>query len=93
MNIAWKPTEYEAIGSYLGNFFSVIRFSIGDNDFSHVNLMDKKSQKMFWAVYFIIMYIMCIIFLNFIIAEASASYERVSTRIDNFLLFQKVRLI
>ena len=40
-----------------------------------------------------IVVITCIIFLNFIIAEASASYEKVSERLKAFILMQKANMI
>ena len=64
----------------------VVRISIGDNDFSGSIFLDQNLNILFWCVWAIIVLIMCIIFLNFIIAEASASYEKVSSNIDFFLL-------
>jgi len=67
--------------------------SIGDNDFSASIYMDEKINTVFWVIWFIIAFTLCIIFLNFIIAEASASYEKVSSSIEQILLYQKVTLI
>lgn len=85
--------EYQYIGQFIGNMVHVVRMSIGDNDFSASIFLEEPINILFWIVWIIIMFIMCIIFLNFIIAEASASYEKVCSNIDYFLLFQKVNLI
>jgi hypothetical protein len=67
--------------------------SIGDNDFGGMIHLNKYRQYVFWLIWVMIVFVTCIIFLNFIIAEASASYEEVSGNMDNFLIFQKVCLI
>lgn len=48
---------------------------------------------LFWIVWFIIVLIGSIIFLNFIIAEASASYEKVAGRVEEFISKEKCSLI
>lgn len=55
--------------------------------------MDHEVNILFWFTWVIIAFITCIIFLNFIIAEASASYERVSGKLEHYLQFSKVSLI
>lgn len=85
--------EYQHIGYLIGNMIHVVRISIGDNDFSGSVFLEENINIIFWIVWAIIVFVMCIIFLNFIIAEASASYEKVCGNIDYFLLFQKVNLI
>lgn len=85
--------EYQHIGLFIGNMVHVVRISIGDNDFSGSVFMEEEINILFWIVWAIMVFIMCIIFLNFIIAEASASYETVCSNIDFFLAFQKVNLI
>jgi hypothetical protein len=85
--------EYDQIGLFWGNIITIIRWSVGDNDFSGVSLLKKENQVLFWICWVIVLYIMCIIFLNFIIAEASASYERVGINLDNLVRYQTAVLI
>ena len=59
------------------NFLRVIRISLGDFDFEGNIYLDEFETWVFWAIWIAIVLITCIIFLNFIIAEASASYEKV----------------
>ena len=93
MGTALPGIEYKHIGLFIGNMIHVVRISIGDNDFSASIFLEESINILFWVVWCMIVYIMCIIFLNFIIAEASASYENVKSNLDYFLLLQKVNLI
>lgn len=54
---------------------------------------DAATNVLFWICWIIITLIACIIFLNFIIAEASASYEKVSANIEETILKAKAQLI
>lgn len=67
--------------------------SLGDFDFGasikllpHINII-------FWFLWFIIVVITNIVFLNFIIAEASASYETVKERLDEMIFKERTDLI
>ena len=85
--------EYREIGLFFGNIISVIRMSLGDFDFDAIKYMDNLSNIIFWLAWICIVLMTCIIFLNFIIAEASASYEKVVQNIDNYLIFEKCYMI
>jgi hypothetical protein len=63
--------------------------SIGDNEFDAVSSLSPAFNRSFWIIYSCILYVNTIIFLNFIIAEACASYQRVSDNIENYLEFQR----
>ena len=89
----YPGVEYKNIGRFWGNLITIVRMSVGDNDFGASNYMDYHNNIVFWIIWVLILYIMCIIFLNFIIAEASASYEKVSVNIENYLQYQKATLI
>jgi len=45
--------------------------------FSHAVESEDEINIIFWIVWFIIVFVLNIIFLNFIIAEAGASYSKV----------------
>ena len=57
--------------------------------------MELGSQEnyIYWFVWSLILLVTCIIFLNFIIAEASASYEKVSEFLQLYILAEKAALI
>lgn len=67
--------EYEQIGLFLGNIMATIRISMGD--FAAIDAADfltKEENYLFWFIWLLTAILTCIIFLNFIVAEASASY-------------------
>ena len=53
---------------------STLRTAIGDFDFTAAYYLTKSENWMYFIIWFMVVVITCIIFLNFIIAEASASY-------------------
>ena len=67
--------------------------SLGDFDFDAPTELLPHMNIIFWFIWFLIVVVTNIIFLNFIIAEASASYEKVSERLDDFILKERAQLI
>lgn len=80
-------TEYQHIGLYFGTIISTARISIGD--FSCIDtsaeLTEKADNYMFWIIWVFVMGATCIVFLNFIVAEASASYAKVMETLDQVI--------
>jgi len=70
--------EYKNTGLLIGNFLYTLRMSLGDFDFSASTLLPQPENIIFWLVWYLVVIVTCIIFLNFIIAEASNSYTNVS---------------
>jgi hypothetical protein len=77
----------------LANIFTVTRISLGDFDFEAPTKLDDFENIIFWIVWFAIVMMTCIIFLNFIIAEVSSSYEEVKSRIQGLILKERASLI
>lgn len=48
---------------------------------------------LFWLVWLLTAVLTCIIFLNFIVAEASASYTEVSEQLENYIQQQRADLV
>lgn len=73
----------------------IIKMSVGDFGIIDKSMytVDIETNYLFWITWFIIALIACIIFLNFIIAEASASYEKVSGCIEETIANAKATLI
>lgn len=69
--------EYEKIGLLFGYILSTLRLSLGDFDFGASIYLTTEENILYWIIWFIVILLTCIVFLNFIIAEASASYENV----------------
>jgi hypothetical protein len=71
--------EYDKIGLFFGNFIQTIRLSMGDfAAIDAANTLSKNENYVFWIIWFVTVVVTSIVFLNFIVAEASASYTTVS---------------
>jgi hypothetical protein len=67
--------------------------SLGDFGFDAAKELAPEENYIYWIVWILIILVTCIIFLNFIIAEASASYENVSEFLQLYILAEKAALI
>ena len=67
--------------------------SMGDYDFDGANYLEPNLNRIYWCCWALIVAITCIIFLNFIIAEASASYENVMAHLDEMIQKERASLI
>jgi hypothetical protein len=67
--------------------------SLGDFGFDAAMELDMAENIIYWVVWALVLAVTCIIFLNFIIAEASASYEKVSEFLELYILNEKAALI
>jgi hypothetical protein len=88
------PTEYDAIGLHAGEFLWTLRLSMGD--FSAIDAsteLSKPENILFWIVWVMTVIITCIVFLNFIVAEASASYSKVVETLESVIQKEKAALI
>ena len=87
--------EYLDIHRLVGNLIDTLKLSMGD--FGSVidgsADLNNEDNYMFWLVFMMVFILTCVIFLNFIIAEASASYEKVSAELDSYISRQKAKLI
>ena len=95
-----KSDEYRHIGKYMGNFFTTLRLSLGDFDFSVLQEDDENNgglnqeqHILFWITWVIMVIFSALIFLNFIIAEVSNSYQQVKDEIDALIYKEKSVLI
>ena len=89
----YPGVEYKEIGRFFANIITIIRMSMGDFDVGAVVQMDRTKARVFWFMWIIIVLVTAVIFLNFIVAEASASYEKISANITNYLQYEKIELI
>jgi hypothetical protein len=85
--------EYHKINPLLGYIFTTLRMSIGDYDFSAASYLDQSDNHLYWLVWLLVLVITNIVFLNFIIAEASASYENVKSNLDALIFKERTSLI
>ena len=86
--------EYSSMNSiFLSNFMNVLRISLGDFDFGAATHLSSEENTLFWFIWLSIVLASCVVFLNFIIAEASASYEQVKERLDAEIFKSKAELV
>lgn len=69
--------NYYYIQQFFGNIIDMFRYSIGDIDIGRAAIVNREVNMVYWFVYLLLVFMLTIIFLNFIIAEASASYNKV----------------
>ena len=90
----YPGVEYKEIGLFVGNIIDVLRTTLGDYNCINTSIyLNLNETIIFWISWIIVVMIGCIIFLNFIIAETSASYEKVSQRLEEFIQREKANLI
>jgi hypothetical protein len=70
-----------------------MRISMGDYDFDGANDLDDIENIVYWICWLLMVTITCIIFLNFIIAEASNSYANVMETLNAQILKERASLI
>ena len=86
--------EYKQIGLFFGNILQTVRISMGDfAAISAADYLTPHENYLFWFIWLLTAVITCIIFLNFIVAEASASYTKVSEQLDNYIQQQRASLV
>jgi hypothetical protein len=76
--------EYKALGLHIGEFMWTLRLSLGDGSAIEAakKLETPAEHRVFWIMWLIVTIVTCVIFLNFIVAEASASYVKVTETLE-----------
>ena len=90
---AFPNQEYIELPYFIANILTVTRISLGDFDFDASTLLNPLLNIIFWISWYCITIIMCVIFLNFIIAEVATSYNSVTLEIDGMVLKERALLI
>jgi len=72
----------------------MIRLSCGDLDIINGSVeLTLEENCLLWVVMMLMIIVACIIFLNFVICEASASYEKVSECLEEWICIDRCKLI
>ena len=74
------------VGLWVGNIIWTLRASLGD--FGMIDAgkkLDSSQNYLFWVGFLITTFFGCVIFLNFIVAEASASYTAVTEILEQVI--------
>jgi hypothetical protein len=85
--------EYMLINKFLARMISIVRISLGDNNFDASTYLDQVSNTFFWIIWLMTAIICNIIFMNFIIAEVGASYNSVMETLHVTLLQERGDMI
>ena len=87
--------EYQYLPMGIANFIEVFRTAMGDYPSTEIDpeLMGMAHNYAFWIIFMIILILNNIIFLNFVIAEASNSYSIVAEKLTQNILKAKSALI
>jgi hypothetical protein len=84
--------HYVHLGQFLGSVIDTFKMSLGD--FEIIGRVENVKDHfiLFWISWMIIVLVLSIVFLNFIIAEASASYEKVTEFLDEVIQIDKCNM-
>ena len=86
--------EYKYLGMEIAHSLWVLRESMGDNaNIAASTRLDSEEIWIFWFIWILSSIITSVIFLNFIIAEASASYEKVTETLEAVIWKERASMI
>lgn len=86
--------EYFAVGLHVAEFIWTLRISLGDFAcIEAAKVLPKAEIITFWICWYIVVIVTCVIFLNFIVAEASNSYAKVTETLEPIMWREKAALI
>ena len=70
-----------------------MRISLGDYEFDGANYLSDPENWIYWVCWLLFVTLLNIIFLNFIVAEASNSYAEVTESLNAMILKEKCSMI
>lgn len=87
--------EYKNLGPFMGNIMTTLRLSLGDFDFGVLqgDKLNVRQHWLFWMIWVMMVLFSALIFLNFIIAEVSNSYQTVKVNIDALIYKERAGLV
>jgi len=87
--------EYRNVGNFAANLLGTLRLSLGNTDFNFLedDHLDSDQHTLFWVCWVLVVIFSALIFLNFIIAEVSNSYDFVRQSIDALIYKERAGLI
>ena len=77
----------------MSQLFATLRLSLGDFDFSEATLLDPFANKLYWITWLFCIFLTTIVFLNFVIAEVSSSYQKVKAKLSQLFQRERAKLI
>lgn len=90
----WFGQEYMEMHLLLARLIDTLKVSLGDLGLLSTSVdLNSEDNILFFICIVLVILVTFIIFLNFIIAEASASYEKVAAELPSYIMKQKATLI
>lgn len=90
---SFPGVEYQYISQTLRQTITILRTSLGDFDFAESIYLPPFENRFYWFTWVMIVMMTCVVFLNFIIAEVSSSYQIVSDHINGLIEKERTILI
>lgn len=85
--------EYRHLPAQLAHLLNCLRISVGDFNFEMLSQLTLGERVLFWCIWLVVFLFGCLIFLNFIIAEVSSSYQDVRDQIDSLVYKERARMV
>ena len=85
--------EYHHVFQFIATYISAFRMAMGDTDFGGTTILDSKNNYLSWVIWFLIVVVSGLIFLNFLIAKASNTYIKIDENLDSYIECDKISLI
>jgi hypothetical protein len=86
--------EYQFLPKFFAYWLSTFNVSLGNFDFGPPDMLNNGSENiMYWVLWTVTLVVTNIVFLNFIIAEASESYAKVKETIEESKSKEKASMI
>lgn len=86
--------EYQYLNKFFAYWLSTFNVSLGNFDFDPSQMLNGEAENiMYWVLWTITLIITNIVFLNFIIAEASESYAKVKETLEESKAKEKADMI
>ena len=82
-----RGSEYRNLNMLVVYFLQTLMVSTGDFDMINTaTYLPMEENLIFWGCWVVVVLVACVVFLNFIIAKASASYEIVNADLDMYIM-------
>ena len=92
-----EAPEYHNIPPFAANMLTTLRLALGDFDFGILTNphrpLNTRQHILFWVAWCSMIVMSMLIFLNFIIAEVSNSYQKVRVRINELVQRERAGLV
>lgn len=85
--------EYRHLHPQAAHLLNCLRISVGDFNFEMLDQLTLGERVLFWCIWLVVFLFGCLIFLNFIIAEVSNSYQKVQDKIDRLVYRERAVMV